>query len=107
METPEAKFPKFPLQIECQFIRFVQLFCQKKLSARLSWSHNGVNIGTKLFYVVVIFTVIGVGLSHFLELVSSTGRLVCVPFPSFLGFRPNVPGCSISHTPPPHIAHSQ
>ncbi len=50
---------------------------KNKMSARISWSHNGVNIGTTLLYVVT-FTVISVGLSHFLELVSSTRRLVCV-----------------------------
>ncbi len=33
---------------------------------------------------------------------------VCVcHFLPFLGFWPNVPGCSISHTPLLHIAHSQ
>jgi len=72
---------------------------KKKLSARLSWSHNGVNIGTTLLYVVT-FTVISVGLSHFLELVSSTRRLVCVclcvcvcaiSFPSWV-FDPMFPG---------------
>jgi hypothetical protein len=108
---PEGQIPKISPQNRMSvFLDLCKLFCRQKLSARLSWSHNGVNIGTTLLYVV-IFTVIGAaGLSHFLKLVSSTRSLVCVcvcAISFLLGFSTQCSGVlHFSHSTTAHCAFS-
>ncbi len=102
------------------FIDLCNYFVGKKIwvARQLSWSHNGgVNMGTTLLLYVVIFTIMGVRLSHFVELVSSTPSLVfvcvcvCVCAISFILMFSTTTQCSrvlhfFSHSTTAHYAFS-